>query len=931
MSMKVKYFHPVKTWLNGKIIQSWLDRGLRAKLGLMVTVGVIGLIFVFALLGINTARQSTESALNERVFLARVSADKLDFVFDSLIDTLSAAANRSSVQNFTSSQSEMEEILQGISAFDQPVILIDASNAATIASTKRIDTIDWNTVPSYKYAAQAVDSGNFISILPGEKPKVLLAVPVIKPGGTSKAVLAVLLDLSDPEVSPYSGAFELGNTGTLEVVNSKGLILMSTQAERVMTIYEYEPILNNLFLEDSPGVETCLGCTDEMLEGNSDEVIAFARLNHIEWGVIVRQKAAEVFAPVRTLMIQTVGLGLFTVAGSLFLVWLTTNSVITPVQALTTAVHRIIDGDLTTPVNPWGHPFIIQGKRRDEIGQLADSFDEMRLRLKNLIGEIRQLNQDLDQRVHERTQAAIASQLEAQAARDDLRGIIDALDDSLVVIGIENHQILQMNRAAQEFCNQPNELIGEKCYQILPSDQPCGYPHAECPIGGVLSTRESVKITQPRYCSYSGETRYFDVVASPLFDANGKITRIVELSRDVTEERQMREDLLRRNQQLAILNSVSNTVNQSLDIEELLRKALEEILRLTSIDAGAVFLKEDLNKDLKLMAHQGLSEEAANLAAQVGLLDGSCGGVLETGQITIVPDVSRFRGHRARSLQRERLITLVHIPLVAKGSTLGSMCVGTKMQCQFNQEEQQLFQALGSQIAVAIENAQLYAEVQNKEQLRGELFVKAINAQEEERKRIARELHDETSQSLTALLYFIEEALEMKTLKDAKGKLLSMLQLTKHVLDNVHKIIFDLRPSMLDHLGLVPALRWFAESRLEPKGVRVVVEELTPSKRLPSEVETAIFRIVQEAVTNITRHAAARNVHITFNMTGEQVIVCVEDDGIGFNIESLEYLPDSTRGLGLLSMQERLELLGGELEISTLPGQGTQVMIRLGL
>lgn len=926
-----KYYHQIKSWLNGKIVQSWLDRGLRAKLGLMVTVGVTGLILVFAFLGINTARQSTEQALNERVFLARGSADKLDLIFRHLIDTLLAAANRSSIRNPVSSQNEIAEFLQGIFTFDQPVILVDASTGELLASTSQVDPLDWQEVPAFQDAVQARFVRHFVSMLPGENPQALLAVPILEPGGSPRAVLAVVLDLSDPALSPYSGTFELGNTGTLEVVDSRGLILMSTQVERVMTVYEYERILNNLFLDDSPGVETCLGCSDEILDGSNDEVIAFARLNYIPWGVIVRQKANEVFAPVRMLMIFTVGLGLFTIAGSLFLVWLTTNSVITPVQALTSAVNRIIAGDLTTPVEPWGRQFMHQGKRGDEIGQLADSFDEMRSRLKNLIDEIRQLNQDLDRRVHERTQAAIASQMEAQAARDDLRGIIDALDDILVVIDVENHRIVQMNRAAQEFCDQPGELIGEKCFQVLPSNQPCGYPHAECPIGTVLSTRDSVKITQARTCSHTGETRLFDVIASPLFDANGKITRIVELSRDVTKERQMQEDLLRRNDQLAILNTVANTVNQSLDIEDILRKALEELLRLTSIDAGAVFLKEDPNKELRLMAHKGISEEAAALAAQVGLLDGSCGGVMETGQITIVPDVSRFRGHRARSLQRDKLITLVHIPLIAKGSTLGSMCVGTRMHCQFNEEEQQLFSAIGNQIAVAIENAQLYAEVQHKEQLRGELFKKAITAQEEERKRIARELHDETSQSLTALLYLIEEALDMKTLKAVKGKMLNMLQLTKHILDNVHKIMFDLRPSMLDHLGLVPALRWFAESRLGPKGVRVSIEEVTPPKRLSPEVETAIFRIVQEAITNIARHAAARNVHILFNMTDEEVMVFVEDDGIGFDIESLDYQPDSTRGLGLLSMQERLELLGGELEINTIPGQGTQVMVRLGL
>ena len=144
---------------------------------------------------------------------------------------------------------------------------------------------------------------------------------------------------------------------------------------------------------------------------------------------------------------------------------------------------------------------------------------------------------------------------------------------------------------------------------------------------------------------------------------------------------------------------------------------------------------------------------------------------------------------------------------------------------RFSEEEQDLLTAIGNQIAVAIENARLYAEVQQKEHIRGELFKKAINAQEEERKRIARELHDETSQNLTALLFLVEEVLEMDDLDDAQARLGKMQSLVKVTLDGVHKIIFDLRPSMLDHLGLVPALRWYAESRLFPKDVRVRIKK----------------------------------------------------------------------------------------------------------
>jgi signal transduction histidine kinase len=287
---------------------------------------------------------------------------------------------------------------------------------------------------------------------------------------------------------------------------------------------------------------------------------------------------------------------------------------------------------------------------------------------------------------------------------------------------------------------------------------------------------------------------------------------------------------------------------------------------------------------------------------------------------------------------------------MTKGWALGSMCVGTHNTTEFSNEEQKLLDAIGNQIAIAVENARLYADVQRKERVRGELFRKALAAQEDERKRIARELHDEVSQSLTALLYDAEDGLELEHLPAIKKRLQSICDLTQHTLDDVHKLMFDLRPSMLDQLGLIPALRWLSETRLEPKGVRVNVTTNTPpnlynnetdAQRLSPEIETALYRVVQEAINNIARHAAARNVEIRLELSDGMATVNITDDGIGFDITELStgtiididnkdfLLSENTRGLGLLGMQERIELLGGELEIISVPGNGTQLHIRV--
>lgn len=790
--------------------QRWINIGLRAKMGLLIEVGVVGLIAIFLFLGVSNAHQSTRQILNQRVMLARLSAATLDSNLRHIQSVVQILATRSVLRDPTASaaqiQAALDEGYDQISQAGQGIYLLDPAGRLRYAANAYALNLDWQALPVFGSDSAAVGQ---VYLASETQPWVVQLAPLLDDTGRPAGWLAAVLDFDSADLAPFRSAVDLGMSGTLDLVEADGRVLISSQPGRVRSASRPDPLVSKFFVAGRPVVETCLGCAGNDPAEGSDEVIAFAPLSRAPWGVVVRQKANELMAPVNQLLFQTLLLGLATICGALALVWVTTASVIRPLQALRDSADRISAGDLNTPIESM-FPGWLPGRRKrgDEIGVLADSLESMRRQLRRSMDEIQTLNRDLDERVRERTQAAREAQLQAQAARDRL---------------------------------------------------------------------------------------------------------------------------LRRNQQLAILNAVAATVNQSLNLKDILERSLDAVLRLTEVDIGAVFLLDEIRGALQLMAYRGLSKEAAEMAAEFGLLDSNCGGVLEHGQLVVVPDLSHYRNRRARSLQRENLSTLVHVPLTAKGAVLGSMCIGTRRVREFDPEEQELLTALGSQIAVAIENARLYAELQHKERLRGELFKKAINAQEEERRRIARELHDETSQSLTALLFAAETAREMKGIREARRQLDQMHDLLQHTLDGVHKVIFDLRPSMLDHLGVVPAIRSLAKSRLEARGVRVVVQELGEPLRLAPEMETALYRVVQEAVSNISRHAAARNVTIACALDGPQAEICIQDDGIGFDLTDLSLAPDSPRGLGLLGMQERLELLGGEMQILTTPGSGTLLRIRIPL
>jgi len=211
---------------------------------------------------------------------------------------------------------------------------------------------------------------------------------------------------------------------------------------------------------------------------------------------------------------------------------------------------------------------------------------------------------------------------------------------------------------------------------------------------------------------------------------------------------------------------------------------------------------------------------------------------------------------------------------------------------------------------------------------RRQLLERIVVAQEDERRRIARELHDEIGQGLSALVLQLSAA--EGTLRPEADPVRAQLEAiraqTSSMIEDVRRLMLDLRPAVLDDLGLIPAIRWCAESHLTPAGVglRIAVSGLDEHERLPHRIELVAFRLAQEAITNVVRHAGARHVTVSLARAGDTLEVVVEDDGRGFDVEPLA-VPDEGRGWGLAGMRERVALLGGTLSVTSRPQSGTRV------
>ncbi len=209
------------------------------------------------------------------------------------------------------------------------------------------------------------------------------------------------------------------------------------------------------------------------------------------------------------------------------------------------------------------------------------------------------------------------------------------------------------------------------------------------------------------------------------------------------------------------------------------------------------------------------------------------------------------------------------------------------------------------------------------------LSERAINAQEEERKRIARGLHDETAQALSMLIINLERLEQSLPAEsgDLLPKLMANRQLATQTLQDLRKVVFGLRPAILDDLGLVSAIRWYARETLEANGVRVDVKVLNDPVPLPAQLETTLFRIAQEAISNILRHADTESAVITLNYEPQKACLWVTDHGRGFNVAQTSSKALEQRRLGLLGIQERAELIGGDVKVDSTPGQGTRLRV----
>ncbi|UCC17765.1 MAG: GAF domain-containing protein [Dehalococcoidales bacterium] len=527
--------------------------------------------------------------------------------------------------------------------------------------------------------------------------------------------------------------------------------------------------------------------------------------------------------------------------------------------------------------------------------------------------------------------------MNAQENNNDLtRLIIDSLEDELMIID-EDYVIVLANEAliTRHKKADRNDILGRHCYEISHAiSGSCFSSCHTCPVKEVWETGNTVRVVHVHQGSSHGENieRYVEIMASPIKDEQGNITMITELMRDITDIKRIEFLAGKAHQDLLALHSIAGVVSQSLDIDIVLSNALDKTLEIMRRSSGGILILDGEKQTLSYKVHRGLSYTSERT---IRLGEGITGKVAQTGDAILVDDI--LKDPRAAHLDHiiaEGLRSFACVPLLAKNKILGVLTVASHEYGKFSVEDTRFLDNVAAQISIALENSMLLQDVRQQKENRGELLQDMISLQEAERKRIARELHDETSQVLASLAASLEAAVSILSTNPEKAKnLIKKAQaLSVNILDEINNLVYELRPSLLDDLGLVAAVRWLSENKLVKENITVNFKPVGEMSRLTTQMETALFRVTQEALNNIARHSRAKSVNIRLHFKKNAVKLQIGDDGIGFDVEEAINSKERPRGLGLLGMRERIESMNGTLNIlSQYEGGGTEINIEIPL
>jgi PAS domain S-box-containing protein len=512
--------------------------------------------------------------------------------------------------------------------------------------------------------------------------------------------------------------------------------------------------------------------------------------------------------------------------------------------------------------------------------------------------------------------------------------------DTLIAYMDRDFNFIRVNDAYAKSSGYKAEyFLGKNHFDLYPHDENQAIFQAVVDTGEPYSVFEK-PFEYPDHPEW--EVTYWDWSLQPVKRLDGVVEGLVLSLVDVTGRKRAENELARQNQELLALSQVEHelrefaeslaqstiSLNSSLELEQVLMSILEQIHRAIPFTAGDILLKEGRSYRVAGILNTRQAGEAwppSNMSYSLDdfpLLD----QIFTTLQPLLFTEVDgNTAWQQAAGLEWVR--SYVGAPLVASGQVFGIINLHSDLPRAFDHRKVEQLMAYTAPAAAAMQNAWLFEQVRSSREHLQALSRRLVEVQEGERRYIASELHDQVGQALTGLTLGLQLIERKATDPQAvQAEVFVMNRMLESVLEELHRLAMDLRPASLDHLGLATALRQHVAMVNEKYGLEAKFEMLGPQDRLPDDIEIAFYRIVQEALNNVVRHARAKHVDVAIDRRADCLVLIIEDDGKGFDPQAAIERGDR---LGLFGMRERAEMLGGNLIIESTPGKGTTLVVEV--
>jgi signal transduction histidine kinase len=370
----------------------------------------------------------------------------------------------------------------------------------------------------------------------------------------------------------------------------------------------------------------------------------------------------------------------------------------------------------------------------------------------------------------------------------------------------------------------------------------------------------------------------------------------------------------------SVLLEVLDAELSARNLSVLLERVLGITTRIFGASTGLILLLDTDSQSLRVHSAVGLEGDLSHISIEIG--QGFSGAIATSGESDIIAETSQ--SENILEPLRGKAESLWGAPLKNGDHVIGVLVIGFEKAYIWLPTERDLLRAIADRSALAIERAGMTDALRERETRIAELSGHLMKAQEEERKRISRELHDETGQALMVIRLYLGMLDKAVATRAAKGKIQELLEVVDRTIEGIRRIIGRLTPLVLQELGLVAAIRKEAKDLAKGSGIRARVAVSDDVGRLAPEVETTIYRVVQESLHNVAKHASAHSVTVEMTRANSSLRLLIEDDGVGISKS-----PSNSQrpSFGMAGMRERISMLGGNMRVESRKDKGTRILV----